>query len=106
MLLTERAGSVTFLVTDPAAHRTWIADVERLYTPTQLRVMAGEPDLVHQAARAIATDERAHGREVEVRVDAWASLNGGPAARLVDPTVDLAAEPLDLRPDDWILPRP
>lgn len=106
VLLTERAGSVTFLVTDPAAHRTWIADVERLYTPTQLRVMAGEPDLVHQAARAIAADERAHGREVEVRVDAWASLNGGPAARLVDPTVDLAAEPLDLRPDDWILPRP
>jgi len=38
-----------------------------------------------------------------VRVDAWVSLNGRPARRLIDPTVDLAAEPLDLWPDEWIL---
>lgn len=106
VLLTERAGSVTFVVTDPRAGRTWIADVDRLYTPTQVRVMSGEPDLVHQAARTIAAEERADGREVEVRVDAWVSLDGRPPARIIDPTVDLASEPLDLRPDDWILPRP
>lgn len=107
VLLTERAGTVTFLVTDPVTRRTWIADPARLYTPTQLRVMAAEPDLIHQAARTIAAEEAAaRGHDVEVRVDAWASLNGRPAARLVDPTVDLAAEPLDLGPDDWILPRP
>ena len=106
VLLTERAGSVTFVVTDPGAGRTWIADVDRLYTPTQVRVMSGEPDLVHQAARTIAAEERAHGRDVEVRVDAWVSLNGRPPARIIDPAVDLASEPLDLRPDDWILPRP
>jgi hypothetical protein len=103
VLLTERSGSATFLVTEPATGRTWVADVEGLYTPNQLRIMAVEPDLVHQAARAIAADERARGREVEVRVDAWASLNGRPAERLIDPTVDLAAEPLDLWPDAWIL---
>jgi hypothetical protein len=107
VLLTERSGAATFVVTDPGSGRTWVADVERLYTPTQLRVMSGEPDLIHQAARTVAAEERrARGHRVEVRVDAWASLNGGPAARLVDPTVDLAAEPLDPWPDDWILPRP
>jgi hypothetical protein len=106
VLLTERAGSVTFIVTEPTTGRTWIADPSLLYTPTQLRIMAAEPDLIHQAARTIAADERAEGRDVEVRVDAWASLNGRPAARLIDPTVDLAAEPLDLWPDDWILRNP
>jgi hypothetical protein len=103
VLVTERSGSATFLVTEPATGRTWVADVERLYTPNQLRVMAVEPDLLHQAARTIAAEERARGRDVEVRVDAWVSLNGRPAERLVDPEVDLAAEPLDLWPDDWIL---
>jgi hypothetical protein len=106
VLLVERSGSVTFLVTDPDTDRTWVADPERLYTPTQLRVMSAEPDLIHQAARTIAAEEQAAGRDVEVRVDAWASLNGRPAARLIDPDVDLAAEPLDPWPDDWILPRP
>ena len=68
--------------------------------------MATEPDLIHQAALAIAADERRRGHEVEVRVDAWVSLNGRPAARLIDPTVDLAHEPRDPWSDDWILPAP
>ena len=103
VLLTERSGSATFLVTEPATGRTRVADLDRLYTPNQLRVMVVEPDLLHQAARTIAAEERARGHDVEVRVDAWVSLNGRPAERLVDPDVDLAAEPLDLWPDDWIL---
>jgi vitamin K-dependent gamma-carboxylase len=106
VLLVERSGTVTFLVTEPATGRNWVADPTELYTPTQLRVMAAEPDLIHQAARAIAAEERARGREVEVRVDAWASLNGRPAARLIDPHVDLAAAPRDPWPDRWILPAP
>jgi hypothetical protein len=104
VLLTERSGSVTFEVTEPSTGRTWIAEPQQLYTENQLRAMASEPDLIHQAARTIAAEELAKGHDVEVRVDAWLSLNGRPATRLVDPTVDLAAEPLDLWPDDWILP--
>jgi len=106
VLLVEKAGSVTFLAHEPSTGRTWVADPTELYTRTQLRVMSTEPDLIHQAAIAIADHERRHGRAVEVRVDAWASLNGRPAARLIDPTVDLAAEPLDPWSDDWILPAP
>ena len=69
--------------------------------------MATEPDLIHQAALALARRARAEGHDrVEVRVDAFVSLNGRPAARLVDPTVDLAAQPRDPWPDDWILPAP
>ena len=104
VLLVEKSGSVTFLVREPSSGRQWVADPSRLYTDNQLRVMAPEPDLIHQAALAIAAHERSRGHEVEVRVDAWASLNGRPAQRLIDPTVDLAHEPRDPWPDDWILP--
>ena len=69
--------------------------------------MATEPDLIHQAALELARRARAEGHDrVEVRADAFVSLNGRPAARLVDPTVDLAAQPRDLWHDDWILPAP
>ena len=54
VLLTEKAGSVAFVVREPASGRTWVADPTELYTPTQLRAMATEPDLIHQAALAIA----------------------------------------------------
>jgi hypothetical protein len=105
VLLTEKAGSVSFLVDEPATGRRWVADPTALYTPTQLRAMATEPDLIHQAARTIAAEERARGHDVEVRVDAWVSLNGDPAQRLIDPTVDLAHVRRDPWSDPWILPR-
>jgi hypothetical protein len=106
VLLVEKAGTVTFLVHEPATDHRWVADPAELYTPNQIRVMSTEPDLIHQAAITIAADERARGHEVEVRVDAWVSLNARPAARLIDPTVDLASQPRDPWSDDWILPAP
>ena len=107
VLLAEKAGSVTFLVHEPATGRRWVADPTELYTPNQLRVMATEPDLIHQAALAIAADERARGpRRRGPRRRVGVSLNGPPAARLIDPTVDLAAQPRDPWSDDWILPAP
>lgn len=103
VLLVERTGSVTFLVHDPATGRTQTFDAARLYTPTQLRVMAGEPDLIQQAAHAIAAHEAAEGRDVQVTVDAWLSFNGRPAVRWIDPDVDLAAEPRNPWHKRWIL---
>ncbi len=106
VLLVEKAGSVTFLVHDPATGRTRATDGSELYTRNQLQVMATEPDLIHQAALALAAEERGRGRDVEVRVDAWLSFNGRPPARFIDPDVDLVAQPRDIWDDDWILPKP
>ena len=104
VLLVERVASVTFLVHDPASGRTWTADPSVLYTEAQLRAMRSEPDLIHQAAIAIADDEAGRGHPgVEVRVDAWMSFNGRPAARWIDPEVDLAAEPRSPWHKPWII---
>ncbi len=104
VLLVERAGSITFVVHEPSTGRTWTADPEALYTPNQIRVMSGEPDLIQQAARAVRADEARRGHQVEVTVDAWLSFNGRPPQRWIDPTVDLAAEPRTPWPKPWILP--
>jgi hypothetical protein len=104
VLLVERTASVTFLVHEPATGRTTAFDPARLYTEAQLRVMRGEPDLIQQAAAAIAAHEAAEGRDVEVFVDAWMSFNGRPAERWIDPEVVLAHQPRNPWHKPWILP--
>jgi hypothetical protein len=105
VLATEKGGRVSFRVHEPAADRTWITDATNLYTARQWRAMATEPELVRQAAHQIATEQAQKGRTVEVRADAFVSLNGRPATRIIDRRVDLAHEPYRIH-QPWILPAP
>jgi hypothetical protein len=105
VLATEKVGSVTFRVHDVDTGRTWVETGARLYDPRQRQLMATEPELIRQAAHAIAADQSRRGRTVEVRADAFLSLNGRPSTRLVDRTVDLAREPYRLH-QPWITPAP
>ena len=106
VLLTERGGDVSFRVTDKASGVTWIEDARVLYTPLQWKVMSTDAELIRQAAHAIAASHGRDGIDVEVRADAFVSLNGRPAQRLIDPNVDLAAEPWRLGHQPWILSAP
>jgi hypothetical protein len=98
VLAVEKAGSVSFRVTDVAAGRTWIDDASALYSATQLRVAASEPDLILQMAHAVAAAWQTTGQMIEVRADAFVSINGRSEQRLLDPAVDLAALPIDAAP--------
>jgi hypothetical protein len=107
VLAVEKAGTVEFRLRDPLTGVAWRDDARGLYTPEQWRVMATEPGLVHQAALELAAEARGAGHErVEVRADVWVAFNGRPAARLVDPEVDLAAQPRRLGHAPWVLPPP
>ena len=69
--------------------------------------MSAQPDLIAQLARHIRDDFARRGLgPVQVHADAWASLNGRRARRLIDPDVDLAAVDDGLAPARWILPAP
>jgi len=105
VLATEKGGRVSFRVHDHATDRTWITDATNLYTARQWRAMATEPELIRQAAHQIAREQARHGRAVEVRADAFVSLNGRAATRIVDRTVDLVREPYRIH-QRWILPAP
>lgn len=94
VLVRAKDGAVTFHITDPRDGRRFVVSPGRYLQPRQESEMAGQPDLIHQLARHIAGDFAARGRApVEVRAEAWVSLNGRPAALLLDPTIDLAALP-------------
>jgi hypothetical protein len=106
VLLTEKGADVRFRVTEPTTGTEWVETAEDLYTPVQWRAMAGDPELIRQAAHAIAGVYRSDGRRVEVRADAFVSLNGRAAHRLIDPSVDLSREPYRPLGQPWILPGP
>ena len=107
MLLTEKSGVVTFVVTDPGTGRSTTTSGSDLLTDRQIQMMATDPELIRQAAHMIADDRRRSGPpgspRVEVRAEAYQSLDGRPAARLIDPTVDLAAEPFRIGHQRWVL---
>ena len=106
VLLTEKAGLAEYRVTDAASGRTWEVDPERYLSPLQAERMTTQPDLILATAHFIRDDYAAAGLDVEVRADAFVSLNGRPYARLIDPETDLARERQGVGAKRWILAAP
>jgi hypothetical protein len=99
VLAVEKVGWISFRVTDPGG-RTWVDDGSGLYTESQRRVAPAEPDMIAQMALALA---EAEGPGTEVRVDAFVSVNGREAERIIDPEIDMASLQPGTRPIDFIL---
>lgn len=107
VMLVEKTGRVSFQVEDPATGRTWLVYPNEYLTPNQEKQMSFQPDMILQLAHRIARDFHARGIPgVEVRAEAYVSLNGRPSRLLVDPAVDLAARRDSLLPQPWILRDP
>lgn len=67
--------------------------------------MSGRPDMILQFAHHLADELRQQGHTgIAVRAEVQASLNGRERQLLIDPEVNLAAQPRSLLPASWILP--
>jgi vitamin K-dependent gamma-carboxylase len=93
VMLMEKAGSAEFTATDPQTGGSRLVRVRDWLTPFQVKMMSTQPDMILTFARWVADDAVARG-EARPRVcgDVVVSLNGRPATRLIDPTIDLAAD--------------
>jgi vitamin K-dependent gamma-carboxylase len=104
VMLVETAGQVEFEV---YSGDQLVARVvpRRELTRLQYAQMATQPDMILQYAHHVAARYRAEGfTAVRVYAQAWAALNGRRSQRLIEPAVDLAAEPQGLLPKPWIVP--
>jgi vitamin K-dependent gamma-carboxylase len=107
VMVREKNSSVTYRVKSASSPRTLYVEPRSYLTDRQARELEGQPDLIVQLAHHIADDFRGRGmNDVEVYVDAIASLNGRAGARLIDEHVDLTHLSEGLRPAPWILPAP
>jgi hypothetical protein len=105
MMLRSKTVQAKFTAHDPQTGRTWGINAREYVKGWQFRSMRSRPDMILQFSHYVADQLRKRGHEhVQIRASVTASLNGRPPQLLVDPTVDLAAQPRTLRPARWILP--
>jgi vitamin K-dependent gamma-carboxylase len=107
VMLIEKAGSAELTATDPRTGESREVRARAYLTPFQVKMMSTQPDMIRAFAHMIADDAERRGEpRPRVTADVVVTLNGRAPARLVDPTVDLAAEPLRLGGTPWVLPSP
>jgi hypothetical protein len=105
MKLRSKRGTARFFATEPSRGVSWEVDPRLFLTPRQLHNMSTRPDMLLQFAHHVARELRLQGKgDVEVRGRVLVSLNGRPPQPILDPAIDLAAEPRTLWPASWILP--
>jgi vitamin K-dependent gamma-carboxylase len=107
VMVREKNASLTYIVREKNTGRVRHVNPKTYVTRVQEREISTQPDLVLQLAHHIRDDFAGRGLgPVEIRVDAFASLNGRRLARIIDPDVDLATVRDGLGRATWILPAP
>ncbi len=106
MKLRDKASVGKFYAREPVSGKTWTINPLDLLDPRQTEKMSVRPDMILQFAHYISKriKEQEGYEHVEVRAKIYTSLNGRRPQLLVDPEVDLAKMPRNLKPSPWIVP--
>ena len=103
--LRDKDAHAKFLVMDPVRKKALQINPLHYLTDWQVREMSIHPSMILQFAHHIASEYRKKGYEgVKVYAAVRASLNGRKPQLLIDPKVDLAAQPRTLGHLPWIAP--
>ncbi|RMG72657.1 MAG: hypothetical protein D6722_05075, partial [Bacteroidetes bacterium] len=94
-----------FYVQDAETGREGVVDNREFLNAHQEKQMAFQPDMIRQFAHFLASYYRPpDGPRPQVRAEVWVTWNGRPSRLLIDPAVDLAAQPAFWRKPAWVLP--
>ncbi|WP_340066489.1 HTTM domain-containing protein [Ascidiimonas aurantiaca] len=105
MMLRTKSGYISFKVVNKDTGKTKIIDPKEFLSPKQSRMIASKPDVIWQFAQRIKKNENALGNDVAIYAKGKVRVNQGTLKTLIDPEVDLAAEPWShFKHHDWILP--
>lgn len=104
VMLMEKAGTAIFYVKDGPDGREGEVYNNEFLKPHQEKQMAMQPDMILEFAHFLAEYYKKEGMEnPQVRAEVYVTLNGQKSRLLVDPSVNLAAMPNNLKHKDWIL---
>ncbi|MGV3524715.1 MAG: HTTM domain-containing protein [Candidatus Sericytochromatia bacterium] len=105
VMLIEKTGHVEYRLVDPVSGQYWRVDPREHLTPFQAQMLRTQPDMIHQFAHELGRRWQVRGfAQIQVYADAWASLNGRPSQRLLDPACDLLKQPLGVGLTPCVLP--
>lgn len=104
VMLMEKAGYVTFKVTDPEKNKKTLVYPYQYLTPQQEKMMATQPDMILQFAHFLEKEFREKGiNDPMITADAYVTINGRPGKRFIDPSVDLTRLPRNWHHKRWVL---
>ena len=105
VMLMEKAGYATFTVTDKnGTQKEWVNNRDYL-SIQQEKMMSTQPDMILQFAHHLADIYKKKGYENPiVKGKSLVTLNGVSSQPLIDPTVNLAAQPVNWKNKSWVLP--
>ncbi len=105
MKLRDKQSELELYAHDPGSDSTWQVDLADYINLEQYIIASGQPDMILQLCHHVAEDFRRNGYpKIQVRAHASVSLNGRTKQLLIDPEVDLAAQPRTLCSANWIKP--
>ena len=105
MMLRTKGGSTSYKVVDKATNEVIQINLNDYLTKKQQRGATTKPDFIWQFAQRLKKEYAKQGRDVQVFVSAYVSVNGRPYKQLVNPEIDLAAVPWShFKHSDWLLP--
>jgi len=105
VMLMEKNAYTSFVVKDKNGKIGEVRNRDYL-TPQQEKQMSTQPDMILQFAHFLADEYNKNKgfTAAEVYADSYAALNGHPSQPFIDNTVDLAKQPVNFAPKNWILP--
>jgi vitamin K-dependent gamma-carboxylase len=100
VMLVEKTGHAEFYHFNPADGTRKRIPLHRYITPRQRMMMAQDPFLIRVMADFLGREYRVQETGTEIRVEAFATLNGKPSQSLVRSDINLAGA----LPPNWIVP--
>lgn len=106
MKLRSKRCDIKFVIADQESNTMYNIDLASFLTEKQIRVMGGRPIMILQFARYLSENmSKKWGKHASVFVTSSCSLNGRPAAELIDSKIDLSKVKYPFfKKADWILP--
>lgn len=105
MMLRTKGGSTSYKVVDKATNEVIQINLNDYLTKKQQRGATTKPDFIWQFAQRLKKEYAKQGKDVQVFVSAYVSVNGRPYKQLVNPEIDLASVPWShFKHSDWLLP--
>jgi uncharacterized membrane protein YphA (DoxX/SURF4 family) len=105
MMLRTKSGRTTYNVVDKATNEVIKINLNDYLTKKQQRGATTKPDFIWQFSQRLKQEYAKQGRDVQVFVWAYVSVNGRPFKPLVNPEIDIASVPWShFKYSDWLLP--
>jgi len=105
MMLRTKAGSTSYKVVDKDSNEVIQVNLNDYLTQKQQRGATTKPDVIWQFAQHLKQEYAKQGKDVQVFVSAYVSINSRPYKQLVNPEIDLASVPWShFKHSYWLLP--